>query len=1497
MKLSASHSLSLAFLGWLGANTVPLVAHPQTVTPAPDGTGTTINVQGQTLEIQGGTLSQDGANLFHSFQQFGLSPEQVANFLSSPEINNILARVIGGDPSSINGLIQVIGGQSNLYLMNPAGIVFGNNARLNVPGDFLATTATGIGFANGHWFNAWGDNDYQTLIGTPSQFAFDLNQPSPIINAGELSVTPDQNITLLGGTVLNTGKISAPGGNITLTAVPNTSRVRLSQDGHLLSLEIEPPRNLNGEVIPVTPLDLPTLLTGSDINPPDIPLPEDAGTTLVSGTLDSQGTTGGEINLLGEQVGLVGANINASGLNGGGVVRIGGDYQGQGNIPNATQTYISPNSSITADALDGGDAGRVLVWADDTTRFYGDITARGSATQTNSDGGFVEVSGKETLIFRGHVDTSAPLGEAGQLLLDPNNITIENNATDPGTVGDGLWDYTENPGDQTIGVDTLETLLASSSVTLQANDSITWDADAHLDYDGIGTGRSLTLEAKNDITFNGQIFDSVAGGDGLSVIFNANTDNTGGTIGFTAGSVISTNGGDIIMGGGNDPTANPATNPGGLVTNANGINLNDTTLNAGSGNISLRGQGGNAFVNAHGVNIVNSQLTTTGTGQVFIEGQGGSTNNDSGVHLRDGTTISTEQGDIILNGQGGDNAGFNYGVWLRSAGTSLTTQTGTVRLTGTGGTGTANNQGIRLNNGAQINATHGNVALEGSSPSNLGITVEDSILQGEQALSLTADEIDLTGTSQLTGSGTLTVKPLSPTQTMTLGGTVADNTLNLDANDLARVQNGFGERILGQNSSPLTFAEDMTFVDPVRLRGASINTAGYTLTGADDATITLNAQQNIITQDILNSGRGVSLTSQSGTITTGNINTENATTGGNISLTAPGNIQVQTLNSQGGQQGGTIAVTTEQFFQGVGTFTDQKGVLASLSSAGGTQGGNLTLRHGGAGITPFRVGDASVNGTMAAVTTGEVTLNPLQDFLYTYQTGNLGIISVAAPIPPLPPSPSPSPSPGKTPVSSPPPGSPFTPDLPNFNPIDFHFAANFVFNTPWDLITSQQSGEAALQAFEAKLNGQFADYFTSSAANKALSESGGFRNFFGASEEDDERVNLTLVNLQERLREVTEATGQKPAMIYALFVPLFEVDDAANPPPNAVHQLYLLLITAEGKPKLHQVPVSQEMAVKVARQFRRTVTNAHREDYLGPGQKLYDWLVAPIEETLEEYEITHLTYLLDEGLRLIPLAALYDGEQFLIERYSVSLMPSLALADLSYADVREMNVLAMGMDEFEKTENSDLPPLPAVSMELDVLTNELWPGESYLNEGFTQQRLIEARQDKPYGIVHLATHGTFRSGSPQDSYIQLGDRTLSLDELRELSLHNPKVELLVLSACRTAIGSAEAELGFAGLAVMAGVKSALGSLWYSNDAGTMGLMTTFYEFLDESPIKAQALRESQLAMMRGEVVFEDEMLVTPQGRFPLTPELAELGDLAFTHPYFWSAFTLVGTPW
>lgn len=308
--------LSLTLVLIIGLGTVPANAQ---ITP--NGLGTQVNRDGNTFNIHGGT--QAGRNLFHSFYQFGLNQGQTANFWSNPAIANILARVNGGSASYINGLIQVLGGRSNLFLMNPSGIVFGPNASLNVPAAFTATTADRILFPGGS-FHAYGENNFANLAGDPIGFAFDRKDPAAIVNEANLTAT---SVSLVAGQVINTGKVTA--NQITIAAVPGENLVRLSQAGQILSLEFNPQQaasvaDASGN-IPIT--RLPELLTGGGVttvtaNPDQtvtlagVAVPMSSGSALIGGVLDASNAVanGGQVGVFGTNISLVNAEINASGL-------------------------------------------------------------------------------------------------------------------------------------------------------------------------------------------------------------------------------------------------------------------------------------------------------------------------------------------------------------------------------------------------------------------------------------------------------------------------------------------------------------------------------------------------------------------------------------------------------------------------------------------------------------------------------------------------------------------------------------------------------------------------------------------------------------------------------------------------------------------------------------------------------------------------------------------------------------------------------------------------------------------------------------------------------------------------------------------------------------------------------------------------------------------------------------------------------------------------------
>ena len=409
------------------------------------------------------------------------------------------------------------------------------------------------------------------------------------------------------------------------------------------------------------------------------------------------------------------------------------------------------------------------------------------------------------------------------------------------------------------------------------------------------------------------------------------------------------------------------------------------------------------------------------------------------------------------------------------------------------------------------------------------------------------------------------------------------------------------------------------------------------------------------------------------------------------------------------------------------------------------------------------------------------------------------------------------------------------------------------------------------------------------------------------------------------LKENEELLGIKSALIYILFKPPQPADTLWTfKPPNQLDnrrnrqsdRLQITLITAEGTAIQRNIDITRQQVLEVVQQFQSTVTNPRRPTaYLKPAQQLHQWFIEPIESDLQDRGIQNLVFSLDTGIRSVPMAALqrpqasvnqkdqnkqtdkispteYKSQGFLIERYSLGLMPSLSLMDTRYVDIRDSQVLAMGASTFDR-----LNPLPSVPIELSLITQDIWSGESFLNEAFTLKNFKTAHATNQYQVIHLATHANFEPGGLSNSYIQLWKNKLLLNELRSLNLGDPQVELLILSACRTALGDAESELGFAGAAVLAEVKSVLGSYWEVRDEATLGLMTSFYQHLRDVPMKAEALRQAQLSLLHRKVRIDDGKLLLGNQQFLLPNSLSASELDTFTHPYYWSSFTVIGSPW
>ncbi|MCL6435967.1 MAG: CHAT domain-containing protein, partial [Leptolyngbyaceae cyanobacterium HOT.MB2.61] len=282
-------------------------------------------------------------------------------------------------------------------------------------------------------------------------------------------------------------------------------------------------------------------------------------------------------------------------------------------------------------------------------------------------------------------------------------------------------------------------------------------------------------------------------------------------------------------------------------------------------------------------------------------------------------------------------------------------------------------------------------------------------------------------------------------------------------------------------------------------------------------------------------------------------------------------------------------------------------------------------------------------------------------------------------------------------------------------------------------------------------------------------------------------------------------------------------------------------------------------------QLRLMLEKRATEEYLTEAQIVYDALIRSMEADLEEAKPAILVFVNDGVLRKVPMSALHDGKQFLIEKYPIATTPSLSLTTRRPFDRRNTQALILGLT----IEQEPFRALPNVHEEVTEVENILG-GTRLLDQAFTLKNMQQQLQKKSYRIIHMATHGKFGADAAS-TYLQAYQERITINQLDDVlrsRQSQESVELLTLSACQTAAGDNRSALGIAGVAVRAGVKSAVATLWFINDEATVPLIEEFYtQLLQPNTTKAEALRQAQLKLIR---------------------------DREYNHPAVWSPFILIG---
>jgi filamentous hemagglutinin family protein len=493
-------------------------------------------VNGQVMFSQQGNVFSitNSPNAIINWSSFSIQQGEITRFIQESSNSSVLNRITGQDPSRIMGALQSNG---RVFLINPNGILFGSNAQVNVNG----LVASSLAISNTDFLA--GKNKF-----TAGAVAGDVS------NLGAITTPSGGQVLLIAPNVSNSGIITSPQGEVMLAAGKSVQLADSANPGMHVVVSAPTDQALNlGQVIAQGgtigiygalvnqrgALNANSAVVGENGK---IVLKASRTTLLEAGSVTTAtgADTGGEIQVLGEQVGLMGdARVDASGQNGGGTVLIGGDYQGKNaSVMNAQQVYVGKDAEISANAIMRGNGGKVIVWGNQTAQVFGTISARGGMQSGN--GGFVETSGHFLDVAGIHVNAGAANGQNGKWLLDPYDIYVSGEAYS-GPLSDVAAFATPSQDGNTSYIGGAQISGASANVTLQATHDIIFTGAIDITAAGVG----LTAQAGNDINVLAPITTN-----GGALVLSAN-DNGGGTASgvgkVNLSAALTTNGGSLTI--------------------------------------------------------------------------------------------------------------------------------------------------------------------------------------------------------------------------------------------------------------------------------------------------------------------------------------------------------------------------------------------------------------------------------------------------------------------------------------------------------------------------------------------------------------------------------------------------------------------------------------------------------------------------------------------------------------------------------------------------------------------------------------------------------------------------------------------------------------------------------------------------------------------------------------------------------------------------------------
>ncbi|GAB2876367.1 hypothetical protein GCM10027277_52220 [Pseudoduganella ginsengisoli] len=950
-------------------------------------------VAGQASVAQAGNrmdITQQTGKAIVNWDTFNIGSNAAVNFRQPGADAVILNRVASNEPSQLLGSMTSNG---KVWLVNPAGIMIGQGATLDLHGFVASTLAV---------------HDADFLAG---RMLFRASpQAGTVRNDGTIATPSGGSVYLVGADVHNHGVIRAPGGEVLLAAGASVELLDTATPGVRVAVTGTEGSAVNlGQIIStagrigmagVLVKNSGVLNASSVVNEGGRIFLRATKQAVADGAaqLLATGSQGGQIEMTGGSVGVQGtALLDASGTAGGGAVLVGGDYQGGGTLPRAQTAWLAPDAVLRADAVERGNGGKIVLWSERATVAQGTVSARGGWYGGN--GGMVETSGRQYLSIAGlRADTTAPHGKSGSLLLDPANILIGAvaDADGTGTSVDGgalLVDpaatvvtldagtYSGATSKMTAG--SIATLLATTSVSLAASNDITIESPITKT---AGGDQTLTLTAGHDIALNNTV-SSTSGKLGLNLTaasgaISAGTGSinlNGGVLTATAGGLLNVAGsGDVVLGslkaGGNITIAAP-----GHVITFNGGTLESGGAQSYDGSLALSG---NTTVNSGGAVDFLGAISTVGNPALAITNTGLTTFGGT-VAVLDSLAVS---GPVLLKGNVTTSGNQTYGGQLRIAGAT--------KLTGTiNSSRVALNGGGRGNDGgapAQLTILAPNTTLSGtfdgfSRVNTGGATTAAALAMSSPWFHTSLLDLSVTGTVSVNGGLSLPLTgavKLGADAVLALGSTVSES--------IGGAISGEGS-VLKTGSGVTTFSQPGSYTGGTTVNGGTLKLAAANALGTGNLAIGELGTVSLAANTAIGGAFASSGTlSGSGTLTAGTYQLKGGVISANLGTGPLTHVSgsTQLTGAYGGASvsitGGTLTFGADNRLTGAPAVTVESAGTLDLSGFAQTVGalasaGAISAASGTLTAASYTLKGGTVTGTLAGgaltQTEGTVTLS------------------------------------------------------------------------------------------------------------------------------------------------------------------------------------------------------------------------------------------------------------------------------------------------------------------------------------------------------------------------------------------------------------------------------------------------------------------------------------------------------------------------------------------